>query len=180
MQHSAPPRGFDIQALFDAVDERRRGEQLSWRQAAQAMWDQSAELNARRAADHPISPATISSMPRRGDVSCQHALFMLRWLGRPPEEFIAAAHPDTMGIPLPHTDAGHRLRWDLRAMHAALNQARSAHGATWEQTARRLHCTPSQLIGLRTAKFATGMRLAMRICQALGRPAAQFVYPAEW
>jgi hypothetical protein len=37
------------------------------------------------------------------------------------------------------------------------------------------------LTGLRTAKFATGMGLAMRITQGLGRPpAADFVYVANW
>jgi hypothetical protein len=42
------------------------------------------------------------------------------------------------------------------------------------------HSTPNQLTGLRNAKFATSMRLAMRITQALHRPAADFVYVAEW
>ncbi len=45
---------------------------------------------------------------------------------------------------------------------------------------RALHCTPNQLTSLRNAKFATSMRLAMRITQALHRPAAEFVYVAEW
>jgi hypothetical protein len=27
---------------------------------------------------------------------------------------------------------------------------------------------------------AIGLRLAMRICQALGRPAADFIYAADW
>ena len=40
--------------------------------------------------------------------------------------------------------------------------------------------SPGQLTGLRTAKYATTMDLAMRITQWLGRPAADFVYPAAW
>jgi hypothetical protein len=43
-----------------------------------------------------------------------------------------------------------------------------------------LGCTPNQLTGLGTARFATGMDLAMRIAQWIGRPAADFVYPATW
>jgi hypothetical protein len=43
-----------------------------------------------------------------------------------------------------------------------------------------LSCNPNQLTGLRTAKFATGMDLAMRIVQWMGRPAADFLYPASW
>lgn len=46
--------------------------------------------------------------------------------------------------------------------------------------AEHLHCTPSQLTGLRAAKFATGMSLAMRTTQALHRPTADFVYAADW
>jgi hypothetical protein len=135
-------------------------------------------LNTRRN-DHPISPATISKLAGRRGISCQHALFLLRWLGVPPETFIAMPQPGT-AIPLPLADEGHRLRWNLGKLYGALNVARTARRATWQQAADRLHCTPSQLTGLRVAKFATGMRLAMRITQALRRPAADFVYLAEW
>jgi hypothetical protein len=68
----------------------------------------------------------------------------------------------------------------LQRLYEALNAARTARGATWEQTAHRLRCTPHQLTGLRTVKFAIGMRLAMRITQALHRPAADFIDVAEW
>jgi hypothetical protein len=37
-----------------------------------------------------------------------------------------------------------------------------------------------QLTALRTAKYATGMDIAMRIVQWLDRPAADFVYLATW
>ena len=176
---SPPPGSFDVGAFFDALDERRRTEQLSWNRVATQLWELSAELNARRH-DHPISPATLTNMRRRGDTTCQHALFMLRWLGRAPEDFVVEPHPDTVGVPLPDVDSAHRLRWDLVATYTALNDARTRHGATWKQTADRLHCTANQLTGLRTAKYATGMRLAMGICQSLRRPAASFVYFARW
>lgn len=169
--------GFDSQAFFDAVDERRREQQLSWPALATVIWEQSRVLNERRN-DHPISPATIRKAA--GGLSCQHALFLLRWLGVPPETFIAVAQPGTAGVPLPLADETQRLRWDLKKLYGALNAARTARTATWQQAAERLHCTPSQLIGLRNAKFATSMRLAMRITQALHRPAADFVYVAKW
>ena len=173
------PHGFDLQAFFVAVDTRRREEQLSWPALAGVIWDQSRVLNAQRR-DHPISPATLRKLADARGVSCQHALFLLRWLEVPPETFIAMPRPGTAGVPLPAADQAHRLRWNLRALYAALNAARIARGATWQQAAARLHCTPSQLTGLRVAKFATSMQLAMRITQALRRPAADFVYVAEW
>jgi len=179
VEHRARARGFDVAAFFAAIDDRRRGEGLSWSKLAAQMWDLSADLNDRRA-DHPIAASTISGMARRGDASCQHALIMLRWLGQAPEEFIVNPRPGTDGVPLPHADAAHRLRWDLSALHASLNAARLERKASWAQAARRLHCSPHQLTGLRAVKFASGMRLTMRICQALGRPAATFIYAADW
>jgi hypothetical protein len=173
------PSGFDTQAFFAAVDARRHERQLSWPALATALWEQSRLLNDRRK-DHPIAPATIKRLAQRRELSCQHALFVLRWLDIPPETFIAEPEPGTAGVPLPSADQGHRLRWNLRKLYSALNTARTARGATWQEAASRLQCTPHQLTGLGTAKFATGMKLAMRITQALRRPAADFIYPAEW
>ena len=61
-----------------------------------------------------------------------------------------------------------------------MDEKRRQDGLTWPALAATLGCSPNQLTGLRTAKFATGMDLAMRIVQWLGRPAADFVYPAKW
>jgi trans-aconitate methyltransferase len=55
-----------------------------------------------------------------------------------------------------------------------------SRGATWAQTAQDLGCQPGQLTGLKTARYATGMGLAMRITQWVGRPAADFMYLARW
>jgi hypothetical protein len=169
---------FDAGAFFAAMDERRQLEGLSWPRLAAVIWEQSWILNGQRE-DHPISPDTLKNLGQRGG-SCQHALFVLRWLDCPPETFIAEPRPGTADVPLPETDEAHRLRWNLKKLYATLDAARGARGATWQQTADRLRCTPSQLTGLRTAKFATGMRLAMRITQGLRRPAADFVYVATW
>ena len=61
-----------------------------------------------------------------------------------------------------------------------MNEQRGTRELTWKELALTLRCTPSQLTGLRTAKFATGMRLAMRITQWLRRPASDFVYASQW
>jgi hypothetical protein len=170
---------FDMQAFFAAIDERRREKRLSWPGLAAAVWEQSRVLNDRRK-DHPIATATIRNLGDRGYMTCQHALFLLRWLQVPPEVFVKTPQPGTAGVPLPVADDAHRLRWNLKKLYTTLNAARTAREATWSQAAKQLHCTAHQLTGLRTAKFATGMELAMRITQALRRPAADFVYVAEW
>ena len=179
MAETPSPRGFNVHALFAALDQKRSSEGLSWAAATRLIWDESHDLNAQRS-DHPISSSTITGLPRRGDTSCQHALFMLRWLGQPPERFIAEPRPGTADVPLPAADPAHRLRWDLHALYDALNTVRHERDATWSAAALRLHCTANQLTGLRTAKYATSMRLAMRICQALRRPSAEFIYAADW
>lgn len=173
------PKGFDMSAFFAAIDARRREEHLTWPALTTTIWEQSSVLNKRRN-DHPISPATVRKLGERGDLSCQHALFLLRWLGVPPETFIAEPQPGTAGVALPLADEAHRLRWNLSKLYHTLNAARTGRGATWEQAAKRLHCTANQLTNLRIAKFAISMRLAMRITQALRRPAADFVDVAEW
>ncbi len=119
------------------MDARRREQQLSWAELARVLWEQSRVLNSRRN-DHPISPATLKKLSDSREPSCQHALFVLRWLGVPPEAFIAVPQPGTAGIPLPAADEAHRLRWNLKKLHSALNAARTARGATWRQVADRL------------------------------------------
>jgi hypothetical protein len=180
-----PPaiREFDGKALYAALDARRQAEELSWAGAAAAIWDMAAELNAARdargLANHPISPSTLQGLGERGDTSCQHALFFLRWLGRTPESFLTDAALDA-GAPLPACGPDRRPRWDLKALHTGLNEARTTRNATWAQTAHDLRCQPGQLAGLKTARFATGMGLAMRITQWVARPGADFMYLARW
>ena len=172
------PGGFDVAAFFAALDERRTSAGLSWAALAAEVWDQSWLLNFRRGG-HPIAGSTVRDLQLRGG-TCQHAILVLSWMDEPPETFVVEPRPGTTGVPLPETDPEHRLRWNLGGLCTAMDDERVARGATWEQAAERLHCAPAQLAGLRTAKFATGMRLAMRITQALHRPAADFLVLADW
>jgi hypothetical protein len=169
-------REMDIGALFEAMDAQRIERGLSWQGVADEIWALSAELNARRRS-HPISPATLKGFAR-GDTSCQHALFVLRWLHRPPESFLVGA-PEVLPA-LPDPGPGRRLRWDLGLLFGALDDRRREERLTWGELALVLGCTPNQLTGIRTARFAIGMKLAMKIVQWLGRPSADFIYAAEW
>src|ERR1700735_3166604 len=72
-------RPFDAGALHLALDARRTARGLSWKGLADQIWAMSSDLNDRRR-DHPISPSTLTGMAKRPGTSCQHALFMLRWL----------------------------------------------------------------------------------------------------
>jgi hypothetical protein len=180
MSHaSAAPNDFNAIALYEAMEMQRVQRGLSWRQVADQIWDQSAVLNRRRG-DHPISPTTLSGIARRGDTTCQHALFILRWLGRTPESFLPLAMAHERDTALPAVGPDRRLRWDLPALYDALNARRRERRLTWRQLAGQLRCTEHQLTGIRTARFAIGMNLAMRIVQWLEQPAAAFIYAAKW
>jgi len=171
-------REFSVSDLYEALEAKRLASDLSWQQVADELWGLSKELNDRRH-DHPISPSTLKGMRERDATSCQHALFMLRWLDRSPESFLRGASNFRM-VPLPSAGLERRLRWNLVGLYDAMNVQRLELRLSWTVLAEILRCTPSQLTGLRTAKFATGMKLAMRIVQWLNRPAADFVYAARW
>jgi hypothetical protein len=169
---------FDCGALFGALDAQRRDRGLDWPALADALWRQSSELNAQRA-DHSLCPGAIVRLPKRGTISCQYALFMLRWLRRAPEDFLTGPAVDVGVVELPAAGPDSRLRWNLAEMHAALNQRRNELDLTWAALAQEIGCTPNRLTGLRSARL-TDMDLAMRLTQWLGRPAAAFIHPAQW
>jgi hypothetical protein len=169
---------FDCAALFDALDTKRRAGELGWYDVADVLWQQSADLNAVRD-DHPLCGGAIQRMPVRGSTSCQYALFMLRWLGRAPEEFLTGPVVDVGDVTLPSAGPDARLRWDLHQLYTELDEERQERALTWADLARELDCTPSRLTNLRTARLAD-MDLTMRITQWLGKPAAHFIAPADW
>jgi hypothetical protein len=172
-------RPFDVRALYSALDERRAEDGLSWREVADQLWALSAELNHRRH-DHPISPSTITNMAKNPRIGCQHALFMLRWLSRSPESFLEGATDDDPRFGLPSAGADRRLRWSLKLLYKTMDEKRRQVALTWSQLGARLGCGPGRLTGLRRAKYATDMDLAIRIVQWIGQPAADFVYLATW
>lgn len=170
---------FDCGSLFSALDAQRRDRGLGWYDLADELWQQSSELNAART-DHPLCGGAVARLQTRGATSCQYALFMLRWLRRAPEDFLAGPVVDVGDVRLPEAGAASRLRWNLNQLHAVLNEQRRERELTWAELARQeLDCTPNRLTNLRTARFAD-MDLAMRTTQWLGQPAAAFIHPARW
>jgi hypothetical protein len=102
----------------------------------------------------------------------------MRWLDRPPEDFLTVPSTAIGDTALPRAGPDHRLRWNLSELHAALNEARQQRQLTWAQLAMQLDCTSARLTGLRTATM-TDLELAIRITQWLERPAASFIHPAR-
>ena len=169
---------FDCGALFTALDAQRQARGLGWFDLADELWQQSSDLNAART-DHPLCGGAVARLRTREATSCQYALFMLRWLRRAPEDFLTGPVVDVGDVRLPEAGSDSRLRWDLSQLHAALDAQRRGHRLTWVKLAEELDCTPNRLTNLRTARLAD-MDLAMRITQWLGKPAAEFIHPAQW
>jgi hypothetical protein len=170
---------FDCDAFFNALDVQRRDRGLGWYELADELWRQSSDLNAQRSGDHPLCGGAVQRLRERGATSCQYALFMLRWLHRAPEDFLAGPVVDVGDVRLPEARTDSRLRWDLHQLHTVLNEERRQQNLTWAELAGQLDCTPSRLTNLRTARLAD-MALAMRITQWLRQPAAAFIHPALW
>lgn len=173
-----PPGLFDCDRFFAAVDARRRELALDWNGAAADLYEQSFDLNA-RLLDHGVCPGAVVRVRDRGTISCQYALVMLRWIDRPPEDFLAIPGGDVGSTRLPVAGPDSRLRWSLAEVHAALDERRQEQGLTWAELGRAFECSPSRLTNLRTARLAD-MDLVMRVTQWLGRPAADFIHPADW
>jgi hypothetical protein len=122
----------------------------------------------------PIHPATLRDMLAKRSVTSAVVLQALAWLGRTPESFLTSP-PTFPAVPLPDSGPGHVLRFDTRAMHAALNAQRQAQGLSWAQVAAELPgFTPSMLTNLATGPLI-GFPRVMLLTQWLGRPVADFV-----
>lgn len=169
---------FDGGALFMALDTRRQEEGLGWYDLAALMWEQSAKLNSTRS-DHPLCGGALQRVAVTNTISCQYALFMLRWLNRPPEDFLVGPVAPVGDTSLPQAGTDHRLRWDLHRVHTDLNAHRRGYSLTWVRLAEELECTPNRLTNLRTARRAD-ISLTMRITQRLQQPAATYIHPTTW
>lgn len=111
-----------------------------------------AIVRTERAADgSPVVRRSDHEIAAAQNISRQHALFMLRWLGRPPEDFLTGPVVDIGGTQLPEADSGRRLRWDLAQLHAAVDAQRRSRDLRWAGLAELVEYTPSRLTNLRTA-----------------------------
>lgn len=175
---TATTAGFDGAALIRALDEQREHRGLNWNELADALHGQSSELND-ELGDHGLCQGALVRTARRGTMSCQYALILLRWLGRPPEDFLAGPAVDVGDTRLPDAGPDRRLRWDLPRLYAVLDEQRRERGLTWVALGHELGCSPGRLTNLRTARLAD-MGLAMQVTQWVGRPAAGFVDSTRW
>jgi hypothetical protein len=169
---------FDGAALIASLDAQRAERALDWAALADVPYAQSHDLNV-ELADNCLCSGALVRTARRSTMSCQYALILLRWIGRAPEDFLDGAVQHVGDTALPEAGPDRRLRFELPALHAALNRERQTRGCTWAELADVLSCTPARLTNLRTARLAD-MGLTMCVTQWLARPAADFVTTTRW
>jgi hypothetical protein len=165
---------FSLADLYEAIDERRRDEELSWSQVA-------AEISRCCTVRRPIAASTISGLRTKRAGEGDGILQMLIWLGRSPESFVPG-HPsaDEDRYRLPSLARGQILRWNTKALHAAVNAKRQALGLTWAETASAIRgFTPGMLTQL-SKGGRIGFPRVMRIVRWLDRPAVDFTHVCDW
>lgn len=174
----APPADFQLAALYHALEERRVAEGLSWEALARAINDRAVVGGSAR--PHAIAASTVKGLRDKRVAEGDGVLQMLRWLGRTPESFVPG-HPlaGASEAALPDFGPDRVLRWDVRALHRAVEQRRAERGLTWPQAAREVGVGPATLAGLAKAQ-RVGFPDVMRILRWLGRPAAEFTRASEW
>jgi hypothetical protein len=166
-----PLRNFDMQGLHTALDAARRAHGLSWIALV-------AEINKPFAGTPsiPISVATVRGIAKKSSVTSAVVLQILRWLGRTPESFLSGSGTTPQaGETLPEPGPARILRFDTRAMHAALDRERLRRGMKWRQVAEEMPgFTESMLTNLAKGPLI-GFPRVMIITQWLGHPATTFV-----
>jgi hypothetical protein len=159
---------FDLRALHEALDARRRERNMSWIAVA-------AEVNRFRTKLRPIAVSTITSLREKPVGEGDGILQMLLWLGRTPESFVPGIPaPDSAPYRLPELRTGQILRWDTRALFDAVNAERVTRQLTWTELARQIGgFTPSMLTNL-SKGGRIGFPRVMRLVRWLGGPAVSF------
>lgn len=165
---------FDLHAVYLAVDARRRERQITWTAVA-------SEVNRHRTRLRPIALSTIKGLEQKPGGEGDGILQVLLWLERTPESFmplVTDANADRFRLPV--LDRGQILRWNTRALHAAVDAQRQQRSLTWAETARQI---PGFTAGMLT-NLAKGGRIGfprvMRLVRWLGRPAVEFTHIANW
>ena len=106
---------------------------------------------------------------------------MLIWLRRTPESFTpGAVDPRSPQFVQPDLSSGQILRWDTRALYAALDADRRARSLTWADLARDVGGFTAGMLQSLNKGGRIGFPRVMRLVRFLGQPAASFTRVAGW
>ena len=115
---------FDRQALYAALEARRRARALSWSQVALEMG---------------VAASTITATKRAGRMETGGMLAMVRWLGCVPEKFIRGSESPSFAQTTTATErflAGYRF--NTRILYQALDAERRSRRMSWSDIAQEI------------------------------------------
>jgi len=166
---------FDLQALYAAMDERRRSRNMTWSEV-------TAEVNAQFGDVPGLKPIAKSTITRLATEKTSGAgpLQMMQWLDRTPESFVPGSRSsDAVRFKLPRCGTHEILRFNTKALHAALNARRRERELTWNDVAREMGIGSSNPLTSLAKGGLTGFPIVMRMVGWLGVPAATFVHASN-
>ena len=167
---------FDLQALYTAIDEQRRSRCLTWAAVSREVNSMAADVPGRK----PIATSTIAGLRVKALGEGDGILQMLLWLGRTPESFVPGADiPRHLGK-LRELGTSQILRWNTKALHAALDAKRTCGGLSWNEVAIRIGGVNARGLARMAKGGRTHFPLVMRITKWLGKPAAHFTRASDW
>ena len=125
--------------------------------------------------------ATIRGLENRREAEGDGVLQILVWLDRTPESFVPGIEDaQAARYRLRVVESNRILRFDTKAMHAALDQKRQATGATWKAMAAAIGVGSASPLTNLARGGRTGICNAVRISCWLGRPTADFTRVSDW
>lgn len=143
--------------------------------------DVAREINAPLPGSTSISTSTIAGVRDRRSVEADGVLQMLRWLDRTPEAFCEGVGcTERLSAQLPGLAPGQVLRFDSRAIFAALEGERSSRRMTWEQAADAIGGVSAAGLRALEAGRRVGFPAVMRLVRWLDRPASKFMKLSPW
>ena len=165
---------FDLYALYVAMDQKRQSRSMTWAEVTR-------EVNSPLPGLRSISTSTITGVRGRGSVEGDGVLQMLRWLDRTPEAFCTGIKcTESLSAQLPGLKAGEALRFDPKAIYAAVAHERVMQRMTWQEVAQAIgNVSPAKLQRLE-AGGRVGFPSVMRVLHWLGRPASTFMQRTPW
>lgn len=161
---------FDLRAVYEAVDDRRRRSALSWAEAVR-------EISRVERGQRGMAVSTIRGLEFRPAVEGDGVLQVLLWLDRTPESFIPGFdRPDDARFRLPAPGSGEILRWNARAIYTALCARRDERGVTWSTVAAAIPGSTAASLATLSRGGRVGLPGIMRVVRWLDEPAARFTH----
>ena len=150
---AAPETDFDLRALYEALDERRRSRDLTWAAL-------TAEVNRHRTRLHPIAQSTITSLKKKS-VGEGDAIFKRSFGSAERRRALCPAlrTPTRRAFSYQRCRGGQILRWATRALFAARNARRQERGRTWTAVARDVPGVTAAML----TNLATGPRIGFPV-----------------